>query len=228
MAKFHDVQVDKLVKLSNFWYFKRTGKSGYNPVALKYPTKEYGDKFKKKLVEKRRKENDAITLALGGSPTFKGRACLKKKVTPTKEDLKEKKMEHQPSKQAPKTRKSTSPMMRDQEMGASKKQEQLKQTKATSKTTTTNKNNRNKTVTIAQEEVTNGQKLVNKDSEGRKTTQKVMQKLPKMDWTAMASAEYKRTLMKHTWRIDISFDVNTKIADSNNGERMAIALRQTL
>ena len=115
MAKFHNVQVNKLVKLSNFWYVKRTEKSGYNPVALRYPTKEYGDKFKKKLVEKRRKKNDAITLALGGSPTFTGRARLRKKVTPTKEDTTrtEKKTKTQPSKQARKTRKSTSPMTKD-------------------------------------------------------------------------------------------------------------------
>ena len=69
---------------------------------------------------------------------------------------------------------------------------------------------------------------MSKDSEGRNTTNKKMQKLPKMDWAATARAEYKRTLMKHTWRINISFNVNTKIADSNNGERMAIALRNAL
>ena len=101
MAKFHDVQVDKLVNLSNFWYVKRTGKSGYNPVALKCPTKEYGDKFKKKLVEKRRRENDVITLVLGGRPTLKGRAHLRKKVTPTKEhnEKKGKKIKSKRSKQ---------------------------------------------------------------------------------------------------------------------------------
>ena len=49
-----------------------------------------------------------------------------------------------------------------------------------------------------------------------------------MEWAVTASAEYKRTLIKHTWRIDISFDVNTKIADSNGGEQMTIALRNTL
>ena len=84
-------------------------------MALRYPTKEYGDKFKKKLVEKRRKKNNAITLALSGSPTFIGRARLRKKVTPTKEDTTrtEKKTKTQPSKQARKTRKSTSPMTKD-------------------------------------------------------------------------------------------------------------------
>ena len=91
-----------------------------------------------------------------------------------------------------------------------------------------NKNNKNKTVTIAQDKVTKDKHTVIKDTEGRNMGKKVTQKLPKMDWAATASAEYKRTLMKHTWRIDISFKVDTKIADSNDGERIAIALRKTL
>ena len=129
MAKFHEVQVDKLVKLSNFWYVKNKGKSGYNPVALKYPTKEYGDKFKKKLVEKRGKENDAITLALGGSPSIKGRARLRKKVTPIKNDTTktEKPTKSKQGKQAQKERKSTSPTTKDRKNVASKDQHQKEQ-----------------------------------------------------------------------------------------------------
>ena len=91
-----------------------------------------------------------------------------------------------------------------------------------------NKNNKNKTVTIAQYEVTKKTYTVTKDAEGKTEKKKVTHKLPKIDWVATASAEYKRTLMKHTWRVDISFDVDTEIADSNDGERMAIALRKTL
>ena len=138
MVKFHNIQVDKLVKLSNFWYVKRTGKKGYNPVALKYPTKEYGNKFKKRLVEKRRKENDSITLALGGSPSFKGKTRLRQKVTPTKDDLKEKKTKQQPSKNTQKIRKSIRPTTRKREMGDPKTQ--VNQTKTTQKNTTTDKN----------------------------------------------------------------------------------------
>ena len=79
-----------------------------------------------------------------------------------------------------------------------------------------------------QGEVTNRQKQVSKDPEGRNAANKVTQRLPEMEWAATASAKYKRTLMKHMWRIDISFDVNTNITDSHDSKRMAIALRDTL
>ena len=99
-------------------------------MALKYPTKEYGDKFKKKLMEKRRKENDAITLALGGSPTFTGTARLKKKVTPTKDHTTrtEKTTKPKQGKQTCKTRKSTSPTTKDGKERAPKEQNQKEQT----------------------------------------------------------------------------------------------------
>ena len=220
MAKFHDIQVDKLLKLSNFWYVKRAGARGsYNPVALKYPTKEYGDKFKKKAIEKRRKENAAITLALGGSTPIKGRARLRKKVTPTKEEVKDKKITGQSSKKLQTKRKSKSPPSRERKGNENKKQEHQQTITQTTKTTEENK--KQKKVTISQDTKT-------KEKDGKTTGEKVTQKLPKMNWAATASAEYKRTLMKHTWRLDISFDVAIKIAGSNDGERMVTALRQTL
>ena len=218
MAKFHEIKADKLMKLSNFWYVKKA-KGGYNPTALKYPTKDYGDRFKKKLVAQRRKENNAITLALGGSPTLRGRSRIKKKVTPLKEDRQAKTIQKQPSTNIKKTRKSTSPTTHSQDTG--KSTTHTIQTNTTKNIKTKEKTNKNKTVTIVEE-------TIEKEAEENKTQKTVTQKLPKTNWAAKASAEYKRTTMKHTWRLDITFDVTTKIANSNDGERMATALRQTL